>query len=126
MQALFDKYRDTTGKRVFKFYQMYTTVGTMSAAINIALKKIGKIIGVEDLEFYSARHSWATIAVNDAQVDKFTVHTALNHVDDAMKVTDIYIRKSWDTIDNANRKVLDLLKLNLEDVEENGIKKKTT
>ena len=126
VQALFDKYRDTTGKRVFKFYQMYSNVGTMSAAINIALKKIGKIIGVEDLEFYSARHSWATIAVNDAQVDKFTVHTALNHVDDAMKVTDIYIRKSWDTIDNANRKVLDLLKLNLEDVEENGIKKKTT
>lgn len=113
VQALFDKYRDTTGKRVFNFYKMYSNVGTFSTAVNAGLKKIGKMIGAEDLEFYAARHTWATIAVNDVQIDKFTVHTALNHVDETMRVTDIYIRKSWTPIDNANRKVLDYLNLNL-------------
>ncbi len=65
-------------------------------ALDKGLKKIGKLIGVDNLELYSARDTWATIATNDAGVDKFMVHTALNHVDPEMKVTDIYVRKSWD------------------------------
>ena len=73
------------------------------------MKKIGEEIGEEDLEFYSARHTWATLAANDAGVDKYTVHTALNHVDEKLRVTDLYIKKSWKPLDNANRKVLDLL-----------------
>ena len=35
-----------------------------------------------------------------------------------MKATDIYIKKSWDPIDRANRKVLDLVKLELGSLEE--------
>ena len=61
------------------------------------------------MEFYAARHSWATIASNEAGVDKYTVHEALNHVDPAMKVTDIYIKKNWSNIDKANRAVIDLV-----------------
>lgn len=118
IQALVDKYRDPSGERVFKFYKMYSSLDTLSAAINKGLKKIGELVGVDDLEFYAARHSWATIALNDAEVDKYTVHTALNHVDDSMRVTDMYIRKSWDPIDKANRKVLDLVQLSLGKVEE--------
>lgn len=118
IQPLVDKYRDPTGERVFRFYKMYSSMDTISAAINKGLKKIGKLIGVDDLEFYAVRHSWATIALNDAGVDKYTVHTALNHVNDSMRVTDIYIRKSWDMIDEANRKVMDLLKLDIGSVEE--------
>ena len=68
--------------------------------------------------FHCARHTWATIASNEAGVDKYTVHTALNHVDENMRVTDIYIAKSWDSIDAANRKVLDYVKLSLDDVTE--------
>ena len=117
-QALVDKYRDTTGQRVFNFYRLYSSTDTFCAALNKGLKRIGKIIGVDDLEFYAARHSWATIANNDAGVDKYTVHTALNHVDENMRVTDIYIRKSWDKIDAANRAVLDFLALNLPSVDD--------
>lgn len=117
-QALVDKYRDPTGQRVFNFYRLYSSTDTFCAALNKGLKRIGKIIGVDDLEFYAARHSWATIANNDAGVDKYTVHTALNHVDENMRVTDIYIRKSWDKIDAANRAVLDFLQLNLPSVDE--------
>lgn len=118
IQALVDKYRDPTGERVFKFYKMYSSMDTFTAALNGGLKKVGRDIGVEDLEFYAARHSWATIATNDAEVDKYTVHSALNHVDENMRVTDIYIKKSWKPIDNANRKVLDLLALDLSQVDE--------
>lgn len=57
------------------------------------LKETGSILGVDDLEFYAARHSWATIAVNKVGIDKYTVHAALNHLDDSMKVTDIYIER---------------------------------
>lgn len=118
IQKLVEKYRDPKGERVFCFYHFYSSVDAFSAALNKGLKKIGKLIGVDDLEFYAARHSWATIARNDADVDKYTVHTALNHVDEEMKTTDIYIKKSWDPIDRANRKVLDLVKLDLGNLEE--------
>ncbi|MGV8133744.1 MAG: hypothetical protein AB2L20_00900 [Mangrovibacterium sp.] len=113
-----EKYRDHSGKRVFNFYHHYSSVNAFSTALNKGLKKIGKIIEVDDLEFYSARHTWATIATNDAGVDKLMVHTSLNHVDQDMKVTDIYVRKSWDPIDKANRKVLDFVKLKIRDVAE--------
>lgn len=118
IQPLVDKYRDPTGERVFNFYKLYGSMDTLSAAINKGLKKIGDLLGIEDLEFYAARHSWATIAVNDAGVDKYTVHQSLNHVDDSMRVTDIYIKKSFDMIDDANRKVLDLISMDLSHTEE--------
>ena len=95
IQALVDKYRDPDGERVFGFYHWYSRMDSFSAALNYGLKKIGKIIGVEDLEFYAARLSWVTIANNEAGVDKYTVHPSLNHVDETMRVTDIYIKKSW-------------------------------
>lgn len=110
LEPYMEKYKDPTGERVFRFYKMYSNVGTFTNALNKGLKQIGSVLGIDDLEFYSARHSWATIAANDAEVDKYTVHTALNHVDEKMKVTDTYIKKSWKPIDKANRKVLDYLK----------------
>lgn len=118
IQSLFDKYRDPKGVRVFGFYHWYSSVDAFSAALNKGLKKIGDLLGVDDLEFYAARHTWATIATNDAGVDKFTVHSALNHVDEEMKATDMYIKKSWTPIDKANRKVLNFVKLSIGSVEE--------
>lgn len=111
IQALVDKYRDPTGKRMFKFYRMYASMTTIHKAVGAGLKKIAEAIGLDELDFYAARHTWATIAQNDAGVDKWTVHTSLNHVDDETKITDTYIRKSWDPIDKANRKVLNLVKI---------------
>ena len=87
---LIEKYRDESGERIFKFYQLFRDAGTFNASINKGLKLIGKLIDIDDLEFYAARHSWATIALNVAKIDKYTVHTALNHVDSQMKVTDIF------------------------------------
>jgi integrase len=111
IMPLVQKYKDMTNERVFCFYKDYSTRGTFSAAINKGLKQIGELkeIGVPDLQLYAARHSWATIAVNDARVDKYTVHMGLNHADPQMKVTDIYIKKDFSLVDEANKKVLDLV-----------------
>lgn len=103
---LIEKYLDKTKRRVFKFYKYYSTSSGFNAAVNRGLKKIGEIVGVDDLEFYSARHSWASIARNDLRINKYVVHEALNHVDDAMKVTDMYLEKDYSQNDDANRRVI--------------------
>ena len=111
VMPLFDKYRDKTGARVFCFYQMYSTMENFNSAINKGLKQIATTLELGiPLSSYYARHSWATIARNDCRVSKDDVHLALNHIDDKLKVTDIYISKDWSIIDEANRKVLDCLK----------------
>lgn len=94
----------------YDFQKLYSNQNTMSRSINYGLKKIGELIGEPNITFYAARHSWATIASNDCGIDKYTIHLALNHVEEEMKITDRYIRKDWSVIDKANRKVLDLLK----------------
>ena len=103
---LMEKYKDHLGKHVLKFYRMYTTASNFNRAINLGLKEIGKRLKIDDLEFYAARHSWATIALNKVGVDKYTVHAALNHIDEAMKVTDIYIERDFVNENNANAKVI--------------------
>ena len=55
---------------------------------------------------YAARHSWATIALNKVGIDKYIVHAALNHIDDSMKVTDIYIERDFVNENKANAKVV--------------------
>lgn len=117
---LIEKYRDPSHQRVFNFYKMYSSVDTFTAAVNglrrengklkvvyTGLKKVGETIGVKSLKFYSARHTWATIARNDVGIDKYTVHEALNHIDEDMKATDIYLKRDFTQIDKANRATID-------------------
>ena len=106
VQPLIDKYKDSTGKRLFNFYQYYGDEKTFNKAINCGLKEIGAILEVDDLEYYAARHSWATIALNKVGIDKYIVHAALNHIDDSMKVTDIYIERDFVNENKANTKVV--------------------
>ena len=101
-----EKYRDKSGKRLFNFYQYYADEKGFNKAINYGLKEIGTILGVDDLEYYAARHSWATIALNKVGIHKYIVHAALNHIDDSMKVTDIYIERDFVNENKANAKVV--------------------
>ena len=103
---IIEKYRDTTGKRLFKFYRNYRDSRAFNKAINTGLKEIGTLLDIEDLEYYAARHSWATIALNKCKIDKYTVHAALNHVDENMRVTDIYIERDFVNENKANAKVV--------------------
>lgn len=124
IKDLVKKYRDYTGKRVFRFYQMYSTYKDFSKAVNIGLKDVVKRINhdireenkkkeekdkmkeISDIQLYAARHTWATIARNEVGIDKNTINDALNHVDPTMRVTDLYIKKDFSAINEANGKVL--------------------
>jgi len=107
---LIEKYRDKSGKRVFCFYQMYSTHSSFNAAVDKGLKYIKKHHSIVDpVSSYSSRHSWATIARNDCGISKDDVHMALNHSDDRMKVTDAYIRKDWSILDSACREIMNYL-----------------
>ena len=105
-QPLIEKYKDKTGKRLFNFYQYYVDEKGFNKAINYGLKEIGRLLEIDDLEYYAARHSWATIALNKVGIDKYTVHAALNHVGETMRVTDIYIERDFVNENKANAKVV--------------------
>ena len=67
----------------------------MDKPVSYTHLEIGTILGVGDLEYCAARHLWATIALNKVGIHKYIVHAALNHIDDSMKVTDIYIERDF-------------------------------
>ena len=106
---IIEKYRDKAGRYLFNFHKVYSDHKAFNKAINKGLKQIGAEFGIDDLEFYAARHSWATIAINKCKIDKYTVHAALNHVDPSMRVTDIYIERDFVNENEANKKVLDFV-----------------
>lgn len=106
LYPLFEKYKDRSGKRIFNFYQSYVNEKAFNKAINKGLKEIGDILKIDDLEYYAARHSWATIALNKVGISKYVVREALNHIDESMRVTDIYIERDFSNENKANAKVV--------------------
>lgn len=105
IKPLVEKYKGK--KRVFDFYERYASMENFNQAINIGLKEVGKELGVEKLQFYAARHSMATIAVNDVGISKYIVNDMLCHVSPDMRVTELYIKKDFKPINDANVKLLD-------------------
>lgn len=103
IKPLFDKYKGDS--RVFDFYKKYSNAANFNKHINKGLHIIADILGIPHFDFYSARHTWASIARNRLGIDKYTIHEALNHVSD-MSITDIYIQKDYTNINKANEKVI--------------------
>lgn len=131
-QKIIKKY---AGKRLLlNLSDKYSTVRTAQRSIQNGLKVIRSYLvqcyakkmpglstaeivrryRIDKLVYYSARHSWATIARNDLNIDKWTVHEGLNHVDNATKITDIYIKKDFSRINEANKKVIEYVFGNIE------------
>lgn len=107
IRPLFEKYADPTKGRALRLYKE-RTYAVQAMNLSIGLRRACKIMGITELlTFYSARHTWATLAYS-AGVDKAVINDCLCHVDDSMRVTDIYIAKNWEVMWKANEKVLDL------------------
>ena len=104
---LFEKYRDPRNNKVFSFANRYCDYTQFNKSVNKGLKEIGELIGVDDLEFYAARHSFATIARNELSYDKDLVGESLNHLDVKSRVTDIYIKKDFSRINKMLFEVID-------------------
>lgn len=108
LEELMSRYKGRGGYAL-DLNERYSNHNTATQIINKGLKNICRELGMEDVTFYWARHSWATIAYNDIGADKYVVHEALCHIAQETKITDVYIRKSWDRVWECNRKVIDYL-----------------
>lgn len=97
------RYADPKGKG-FAFRHTYSNAENFNKAVNKGLKRIGALCGIDNLQFYAARHTWATIARNDCNVSLDDVAMALCH--SRRSVTDIYIRADFSRVDRANDAVL--------------------
>lgn len=105
------KYKDLCKKHLFRFHREYSTPEAFNRALNRGLKLIASELKLPNLQYYAARHTWATVARSRLlNIEKATVHEALNHADAKMRVTDMYIEKDWSVIWEAHRKVLQLFK----------------
>lgn len=103
---IFLKYRDKSGDKVFSFSQLYTSDVTFRKAINEGLKPIGRLFGNEGLEFYSARHTFASIARNKCKLPMDYVSKALNHSQTKYATTDVYIDEDWSIVDEVQKSVI--------------------
>lgn len=104
LQPIFEKYIAKRGDLLFDFKLKHCLCAT-----HYHLKKIAKAIewgGI--LHLYSARHSWATIARNDCEISLEVVNEALIHIDGRMRMTDMYIKRDYHRVWEANKKVLSL------------------
>lgn len=107
IQKLFEKWADPEKKHALRLYKKICP-NVLNLELSIGLRRACKLMGIEErLTFYSARHTWATLAYS-AGVDKSIINDCLCHVDESMRVTDIYIAKDWERLWKANEKVLDL------------------
>ena len=112
LRPFLKKYANLTDKNpklVFRFRRRYTSMQNFNDMLNKGVKEVGEIIGVPNLTFYAARHSMATIALNDAGIDKFTVHEMLNHQVPIFRITDMYIQKDFSNINEASFRLIDLV-----------------
>ena len=94
---------------LFTFRKRYSSASDFNRSLNIGLKDIGRELNIDNLQFYSARHSMATIAVNDVGISKYVVNDMLNHVEPSMKVTELYIKKDFNAINEANFRLIDYI-----------------
>lgn len=92
---------------IFNFSSRYSKYEDFNRALNIGLKDIARHIGVGNIQFYSARHSMATIAANDVRIPIYIVNDMLCHIDERMKITNLYIKKDFSAINEANAKLID-------------------
>ena len=107
IKPLVEKYRGK--ERVFNFSERFATMESFNRAINLGLKEVGVELGIDKLQFYAARHSMATIAVNDVKISKYVVNDMLCHTDPSMKITELYIKKDFSQINEANSKILEYI-----------------
>lgn len=92
--------------RVFSFRTRYADSAAFNSNLNRGLKQVGEAVGIEKLDFYQARHTFATLSRNLMRFSKSDVDEALNHVG-TMAVADIYIQKDFSIINDNNFRLIE-------------------
>ena len=104
IKQLVETYRGTS--HVFNFHTRYGNLDTFNQNLNKGLKIVGKAVGIPHLEFYQARHTFATLSRNLMRFSKSDVDEALNHVG-SYGIADVYISKDFSIINDNNFKLID-------------------
>jgi integrase len=97
-------------KYIGKLSTRYINSDGLNKALEMGMKQIRKLTGLNELTLYWARHTFATIARNSCGMSKDDVAQALNHVDNEHTTTDIYIEKDWRIVDRVQMNVVILLR----------------
>lgn len=100
IEPLIEKYRDKTGKRVFNFYQKYTNSADLNVAIHRGFKYIKAATGLDMLQFYCARHTFATMARTKCGYGVDDVAFCLTH-SSGHDITEIYIEPDYTLVDRV-------------------------
>lgn len=109
VRPLLTRYLDPTRKRLFIFHRRFPA-GNFPTKVSCAVKAVEKAVPFErHYIYYSARHTYATLAYNVANIDKYTVHELLNHADKEMKITDRYIERDWQKLFDAHKRIVSLI-----------------
>lgn len=103
---IINKYRDPSGQHLFDFYKRYSNVRNLTKGIHRGMGSLCEEIGIDYIQFYSARHSFATIARNECNISKDDISLCLNH-SSGKTVTDTYIKQDFSRIDKVINKVVD-------------------
>lgn len=103
---IIEKYRDPSGKCLFDFYKRYSNIRNLTKGIHRGMRSLCEEIGIDYIQFYSARHSFATIARNECDISKDDISLCLNH-SDGKTITDTYIKRDFSRIDKVISKVAD-------------------
>ena len=107
VRPLCDAYKGR--ERAFNFSERYNDKDNLDVIVNRGLRLWIKRNNLDkDFTFYSARHTWGTIASSKAvEIDSRVVTDALTH-SSKNAMDDVYIRKDWEKVWDANAKVLNL------------------
>ena len=109
VRPLLTRYLDPTRKRLFIFHRRFPA-GNFPTKVSCAVKAVEKAVPYErHYIYYSARHTYATLAYNVAGIDMYTVHELLNHSDGEMKITDRYIERDWQKLFDAHKRIVALV-----------------
>lgn len=110
VRPLLERYLDPTKKRLFRFHLRYCNSNTFLARVPSSVKAVAQVVKFSrEYTYYSARHTYATLARNACAIDMYTVHELLNHSDQKMKITDRYIERDWQRLFDAHAKVVKLV-----------------
>ena len=86
---------------MFNFSERYSTASIFNQNLNKGLKDVGDAVGIDGLNFYQARHTFATLSRNLMRFSKSDVDEALNHVG-TLDIADVYIAKDFSIINENN------------------------
>ena len=103
---IINKYRDLSGKNLFDFYKRYSNVRNLTKGIHRGMRSLCEELGIDYIQFYSARHSFATIARNECDISKDDISLCMNH-SSGKTVTDTYIKQDFLRIDKVINKVVE-------------------